>query len=167
MPRMGTVDVSPENVMPDRRRGRSGRSWGERDEIFVRKIIILLLLINGHDALLAVAGGRARNLRRAGRKRCGGDWDGREWGREGRRMEGSGAECGERDANETRRPRNLRRRRRIGRAGRARRFSPSVVLEIDGRHRPSLPVGEVRTGRDLAGYPPDLYKSIHKSHQLL
>ena len=50
---------------------------------FVRKIIILLLLMNGHDALLAVAGGRARNLRRAGRKRWGDDWDGREWGKEG------------------------------------------------------------------------------------
>ena len=80
-------------------------------------------------------------------------------------MEGMGAEGGERNANETHRPRNLRRRRRIGRAGRARRFSPSVVLEIDGRHRPSLPVGEVRTGRDLAVYPSNLYAP--KSHQLL
>ena len=49
-------------------------------------------------------------------------------------------------------------------AGRARRFSPPVVLEIDGRHRPSLPVGEVRTGRDLAVYPSNLYAP--KSHQL-
>ena len=60
---MGTVDVSPENVMPDRRRGRCGRSGGARDEIFVRKIIILLLLMDGRDALLAAAGGRVRNLR--------------------------------------------------------------------------------------------------------
>ena len=37
---MGTVDVSPENVMPDRRQSRSGRSWGGRDEIFVRKVIM-------------------------------------------------------------------------------------------------------------------------------
>mgnify|MGYP007005145858 CR=1 FL=1 len=70
----------------------------------MRKIIILLLLMNGRDALLAVAEGWARNLRRAGRKRWGGDWDGREWGREGRRMEGMGAEGGERNANETHRP---------------------------------------------------------------
>ena len=48
-------------------------------------------------------------------------------------------------------------------ARRARRFSPPVGLEIDGRHRPSLPVGEVRTGRDLAVYPSNLYAP--KSHQ--
>lgn len=46
---------------------------------------------------------------------------------------------------------------------RARRFSPPVGLEIDDRHRPSLPVGEVRTGRDLAVYPSNLYAP--KSHQ--
>ena len=61
---MGTVDVSPENVMPDRRRGRCGRSGGGRDEIFVRKIIILLLLMNECDALLA--------WRKEGRGICGG-----------------------------------------------------------------------------------------------
>ena len=114
---MGTVDVSPENVMPDRRQSRSGRSWGGRDEIFVRKIIILLLLMNGHDALLA--------WRKEGCGICGGGaeemgwqlgWKGKGEGGVGQDGEwrDKGAEGGERNANEARRPRKLRRRRRIG-----------------------------------------------------
>lgn len=138
----------------------------------MRKIIILLLLMNGRDALLAVAEGRARNLRRAGRKRWGGDWDGREWGKEGGEGQDGEWREGARKAEKGTRmkhaaPASCGGGEGSDAAGRARRFSPPVVLEIDGRHRPSLPVGEVRTGRDLAVYPPDLYKSIHKSHQLL
>ena len=76
-----------------------------------------------------------------------------------------GAEGGERNANETRVPASCGGGEGSG-VRRARRFSPPVGLEIDDRHRPSLPVGEVRTGRDFLDYPSDLYKSIHKSHQL-
>ena len=90
---MGTVDGLPENVMPDRRQSRYGRSWGGRDEIFMRKIIILLLLMNGHDALLAwrkegcgICGGRV------GRDGMAIGMEGKGGGRGGtrRRMEGQG-----------------------------------------------------------------------------
>lgn len=80
---MGTVDVSPENVMPDRRQSRSGRSWGGRDEIFMRKIIILLLLMNGHDALLA--------WRKEGCGICGGGAEEMGW-RLGWKVMGEGGE---------------------------------------------------------------------------
>ena len=136
----------------------------------MRKIIILLLLMNGHDALLAwrkegcgICGGRvgrdgvAIGMEGKGGKEGGMGQDG-EWRKGARKAEKETrmkhavpASCGGGEGSGVRR---------------ARRFSPPVVLEIDGRHRPSLPVGEVRTGRDFLDYPSDLYKSIHKSHQL-
>ena len=85
----------------------------------MRKIIILLLLMNGHDALLAwrkegcgICGGRVgRDVVAIGMEGNGGKEGG--MGQDGEWRD-KGAEGGERNANETRRPRKLRRRRRIG-----------------------------------------------------
>lgn len=74
-------------------------------------------------------------------------------------MEGMGAEGGERDANETRRPRKLRRRRRTGQMDLVRQGIPScrrqapvglVVIGIVVG-----PVGEARAFRDRAVLRPD------------
>lgn len=108
--------------------------------------------------------------RKEGRGICGGrggrdgvaiGMEGNGGGRGGtrRRMEGRGAEGGERDANETRRPCKLRRRRRTGQMDLVRQGIPScrrqapvglvVVGIVVG------PVGEVRAFRDRAVLRPD------------